>query len=508
MILGAPAARIESAELRDALAAAHATNPDITAARARLRGVDENVGIAKASGRPLLGATSTISQTFDDIGRFRDGGRVLDASADLSVPLYSGGRVRNLTRAADSRVVGSRADLRTIEGDVFTQVVAAYLNVIRDAYLANLSRSYVELLRANLDASQARFRGGDLTRTDVAQSEARLAAARSQLTAAEGDLTTSREEYRRVVGSWPVELESPPPLPTLPSTADIAVEIAVAGAPDLESVSASVRAAGFDVEVARALRRPVLSTSATASYVNYLGSLDRVAGIPSDRGLDQVQTTAVVGLAARIPLYQGGGPAARVRQAQAFESELEEQRVGVERAIIADVRAAFSDFSVATANITSNEVAVAANQLALRGAREENAAGTRTLLDVLNAEQELLESQVALIVAGRDRYVAGFSLLNAMGRAGADLLGLDGGALYDPLPNYERASRSLSDWADSRKAAPSATRTVGPTPLDRPAVAVMAVDAGRLPATESETISRPPISDGPGSAAMPQAPRR
>jgi outer membrane protein len=186
-------------------------------------------------------------------------------------------------------------------------------------------------------------------------------------------------------------------------------------------------------------------------------------------------TSTSVGLNARVPLYQGGLPAARIRQAQAFEGQVLEQVVGTERAVVATTRSAFATYESAQRAIQSNTTAVRANELALEGARAERSVGTRTVLDVLNAEQELLNAQVQLVSAKRDAYVAGFQLLNAMGQAEADDLGLDGGPLYDPLGNYRRVAGNWSDWAGEGRHNAVATRTVTPQEMPTAAPATQGV---------------------------------
>jgi outer membrane protein len=238
----------------------------------------------------------------------------------------------------------------------------------------------------------------------------------------------------------------------LPATADEAARIALANNPDLIAITRQASAAGFDVRVAQAGRLPTVSSVLSGTYVNQLGG--NSGAFPSTG----TQTTA--GLNARIPLYQGGLPAARIRAAQALEGQLLEQTVATERAVVSTTRSAFASYQAAQNAIASNNVAVQANELALEGARAERSVGTRTVLDVLNAEQELLNSQVALVTAKRDAYVAGFQLLNAMGQAEAEDLGLEGGPLYDPLGNYRRVSGNWNDWANDRRHVPVATRTV------------------------------------------------
>ena len=187
------------------------------------------------------------------------------------------------------------------------------------------------------------------------------------------------------------------------------------------------------------------------------------SGSPASGGraaASSTQTTA--GVNATIPIYQGGEPAARIRQAQAIEGQTLEQAVGTERSVVAQTRSAFAAYKAAQEAISSQQTAVEANELALEGARAERSVGTRTVLDVLNAEQELLNSQVSLVTARRDAYVAGFQLLNAMGQAEAQDLGLDGGPLYDPLGNYRHVAGNWNDWANDPRHLPVATPIATP----------------------------------------------
>ncbi len=452
MVLGGAA---QADELRDALVQTYNSNPTIMAQRAQLRSLDEGVAVARARGRPQLSATAGVNQ---DLTRTGGGnGRNFNAGVDFSYPLFNGGSVRNGIRAADERVLAGRAALRATEGDIFTEAVGAYMDVIRDRSIVTLNQNQVRVLETNLQASRDRFEVGDLTRTDVAQSEARLALARSALATAEGRLESSEENYRRVIGELPDELEPPPPLPPLPATPDQAVEIALANNSDLVSIAAQIRAAGRDVSVARADRLPTVSGIGSGRYTNFLGTADDQFG---GTGNSNTQTSTGVGVQARIPIYQGGLVGARVRQAQALQSQLLERGVETERLVVATTRAAFASYQAAQEAIESNQVAVSANTLALEGTRAEQTVGTRNVLDVLNAEQELLNSQVLLVTARRDAYVAGFALLNAMGQAEAEDLNLDGGALYDPVANYRRVNRNASDWDDDPKPQPVSTRTV------------------------------------------------
>ena len=444
-------------DLRDALVSAYQTNPALEAARAGQRAVDAAVPAARAAGLPSLGGTGSYTEFLKKSGSSSTApDRALDLGASLSVPVYSGGAVKNAVRAAETRVSAGLADLRATESGLFAQVVGAYLDVIRDAAIVGLNRNNVQVLDVNLTATRDRFEIGDLTRTDVAQSQARLAQARSDLRTAEATLAGSRENYIRLVGKAPANLQPPPPLPNLPASAEDAVETAFDSNPDLIAARQRSKAAGFDSEAAGAGRLPRISVFSGAAYTNYL---DTLGGAPG-ASVAQHTTEAQAGVRATIPLFQGGLPAAQQRQAQARESATLEQEIGTEREVIATVRTYFQQWKAANDVIASSQTAVDAAALGLEGVRAENSVGNRTILDILNAEQELLNAQVILVRARRNAYVAGFNLLAAMGKAEARDLGLDGGILYDPTVNYARVRGDVFDW--SRDPAPVArsTRTV------------------------------------------------
>jgi outer membrane protein len=458
--------------LRDALVRTYQTNPTLMAERQSLRQRDEDVDIARAAGRPSADIAAQVNRDIYTRHIIGGNGADLSVTGTIRMPLYSGGRVRNNIRAANVRVEAGRADLRATEGDLFTEAVAAYMDVIRDRSIVQLNQNQVRVLETNLQATRDRFEVGDLTRTDVAQSDARLALARSQLSIVEGRLRASEENYRRVIGVIPEDLQPPPPLPNLPGTDEQATQIALGNNADLASIAAQTRAAGYDVRVARGARLPTISANSQTTYFDRLGT--GVAG-QNGVGLNVDNTaSASVGLSFSMPLYQGGGAASRVRRAEAVRGELLETAVAVERLVVSNTNAAFANYRAALLAIESNEIAVAANTLALEGTRAEQTVGTRNVLDVLNAEQELLNSQVLLVTARRDAYVAGFQLLNVMGQAEAEDLNLDGiGPLYDPTVNYNRYNNNWSDWDDGPRIRPSSTRTAPPnnnSPVTEPPV--------------------------------------
>lgn len=472
--------------LQDALAQAYATNPDLQGQRANQRANDENVPIARSQGLPGLNATGSANDNlYNTDATALTPSRQAQLGLNLSQPIYNGGRIRNSVRAAEVRVNAGRANLRGTEADIFTQTVTAYLNVIRDESIVRLNQENVHVLEVNLQATRDRFQVGDLTRTDVAQSEARLALAQSQLRSAEAQLIGSRETYIRVVGTPPGVLAPPPPLPNLPQDVQTAEQVALANNPFLEAAQLARDATRFDTRVAQAGRLPQVSLGVSGSYYDYLGSVGASAqqsGFVRPSG-----KSATVGVQVTMPLFQAGRPAAQVRQAQAREGAAIEQVTLTERGVIAQARSAYASYQAALRVIESTRTAVQANQLSLEGVRAENSVGTRTILDILNAEQELLNSQVQYVTAERDAYVAGFTLLSAMGRAQAKDLNFESRLLYDPNLNYVRVRNRISDWGDDKTPKPVATSTRA-TPPQGPEVIGQPLDP---------VLQRPVDSDRP-----------
>jgi outer membrane protein len=455
--------------LRDSLNAAYQTNPTLAAARAGQRANDENEPIARSRGLPDVDLNAGFTENVKSASNsFTAPARLVTGQLSVGVPVYTGGAVKNAVRAARSRIEAGQSNLRGVESDLFVAVVGAYSDVIRDEAIVGLNRNQVKVLGTNLEATRDRFEVGDLTRTDVAQSEARLSTARSQLESVEAQLISSRERYVQLVGKEPEALVSPPELPNLPASVDAAMATALDHNPDLAAAKKAEEAARFDVASAKASRSPRLQAVANSSYTNFLNSLG--SGIQG-LSFSQTQTAVTAGLQATIPLFQGGGAAAQIRQSQARSGQAMEQLIELERGIVFQIRASYASWRAANAVIVSSEKAVSANTLSLEGVRAENSVGTRSILDILNAEQELLNSQVQLAAAKRNAYVAGFALLAAMGQAEARDLGLDGGALYDPTSNYNRVRGKIWDWSNDPAPSAVSTRTVD-TKAQTPAIMV------------------------------------
>ncbi|MBU6266861.1 MAG: TolC family outer membrane protein [Sphingomonadales bacterium] len=456
-------------DLRAALLSAYESNPQLNAARASQRATDETVPIARADGLPSLNASAQETEYVKQAGGAlnpQSYDRLFALGATMNVPVYSGGGVRNAVAGAETRVAAGKNDLRGSESQVFSQAVAAYMDVILNEAVVRLNQAQVQTLDVNLRATRDRFEIGDLTRTDVAQSQSRLALANGQLQSAQANLANARERYIQIIGRPPVELAPPPPLPGLPANAEDALTVALDHNPDLLAARERAKAARYDTRAAGASRLPKVGLFADAARTDFLNSFAvNGASVPVP-----VTTTADIGVRATIPIFQGGRPTALVKQAQARESAALEGEIGTERAIIAQTRAAWSSWQAANAIIVSSQAAVDAASLSLEGVRAENSVGNRTIIDILNAEQELVNAQLQLVTARRNAYVAGFSLLAAMGHAEARDLGLDGGPLYDPNVHYRAAKATLWDWGSDPAPAAKSTRTVD-TPVQSGTIA-------------------------------------
>jgi len=464
LTLAALAAPAHADNLREALAAAYNTNPTLEAARANQRATDENVPIQRAQGLPSVAVTAThIEFIRQSANAFTAPERNLGVNAQLLVPVYSGGAVRNGIAAAKERIEAGQADLRNSESALFANVVAAYMDVLRTEALVALATNNVAVLRTNLEATSDRFQIGDLTITDVAQSRSRLAVAEGDLQSAEANLIAARETYARLVGNAPGELEAPPPLPGLPDTVGAAIVTALENNPNLDAAKQRAEAAGFDTKAAGAGRLPTVGVFVNGDYSDFYGTL----GGPISASFAQSEKTANAGVRVTIPLFQGGLPAARQRQAGARESAALEDVIAAERQIIAETRATYANWQAANGVIRSAQAAVEAAELSLEGVRAEQSIGNRQILDVLNAEQELVNARAQLVTARRNAYVAGFNLLALMGRAEARDLNLDtGGPLYDPQVNADRVSSKMWDWDRDPDPEAKSTRTVDIPPAN------------------------------------------
>lgn len=430
LILALPGAA--SAEtLEDALALAYRTNPTIRAERARLRATEELKAQAWANALPQISAgaaysKSTDTQTINAAVFDPNASGTAEREFDLETksvqvqgeqPLFTGLRNLNAIRQARARVRAGGAQLAAVEQDVLQRVATAYFDVVRDManYQSNLNN--VEVLIRQQAEAELRFEVGEVTRTDVAQADARLAQARAQLAAAQAQLAVSRAFYAELVGGLPGTLDPDPPLPEVPESLDEAVELARAYAPSVIAAREQAEAARRQVAIAKGAFSPTISANASYQY----------ADEPSTFVLQDESYS--YGLRASMPIFLGGLNLSRVREARALHDSALETVAQSERAAERATAAAFEQLVAARQTIVSAKAQVAANELALTGVRREAQLGVRTTLDVLDAEQEYLNARVALANARRNERVAAFALLAATGLLTPEAIGVDSGRL-------------------------------------------------------------------------------
>jgi outer membrane protein len=421
--------------LAAAVASAYETNPELGAQRDAVRVIDEQVPQALAPGRPQIGARVSFDQA--GLSAFSDNGRTYSAGLQLSQSLYQGGRVGTSTSAAENRILAARARLRAIENQIVLQVVTAYADVIRFERVVELNKNQVKVLERERQATGDRFEVGDVTRTDVAQSEARLATAQSNLIVGENNLAAARQAYLRVVGRLPEALEPMPALPPMPTNAGSAVDFARENNPALLAARFDEAAARYDVKTAERQFLPSVDLAVSGGYTKYEGGGGGANFVRE--GQFWAQDAAVT---ATIPFFQGGAIGSSVRQAKARQSQLMETISTTSRQTEENVTNSFNQLRAARAVIEATKVGVSANTLAAEGVRQENLVGTRTVIEVLNAESELLLSETNLVAARREEQVAAYSLLASVGAAEAVVLGVPV-AEYDATANAKVVRRKL-----------------------------------------------------------------
>ncbi len=425
---------VSAQSLEEALAAAYQSNPTLEAQRAQLRATDELVPQARSGFLPNV-------EISGDVGRVRTEqgaqvGVISPRNVDLNVsqPIYRGGRTSAGVSRAENLVQSQRATLIAAEQDVLLDAATAYLNVVRDQAVLDLNINNEQVLRRQLEASQDRFRVGEITRTDVSQAESRLARALADRIQAEGLLSASRAEYARLVGAAPGKLNQPSPTIALPNTLDETVSLAVDNNPTVISAKFAEAAAEDGVDVARGQLLPSVSV---------VGNVGRSW---NQTRQDTFSDSASVVARVTVPLYQAGLATAQVREAKQTASQRRAQVEAQVRASREVAIRAWEALVTARASIQALRSQVRSAEIALEGVRQEATVGSRTVLDVLDAEQELLNARVQLVRSQRDELVAAFQVLSATGQLTAGRLGLPVQS-YDYEANYREVRNKL--WGTS-----------------------------------------------------------
>lgn len=437
--------------LTQALSAAYKFNPKLDAARAAQRATDEEVPRALSGYRPSVTgqATTGYQNTNSNVGTANTGTlHPRTYSVGVVQPIFRGFRTVNAVNGAEATVRAGRETLRLSEQSVLLEAVTAFGDVVRDQNIVKLRENNVTVLTRDLKATQDRFNVGEVTRTDVAQAQARRALAVSALDLAKANLQSSRASFERVIGHPPAGLVAPNPTKLVPKSQQEAIEIALRESPTIVAALYREQAARYAIETIRGELLPTVQLES-----NYGKSFDTA---PTATGsISEIEQTTVTGRVT-VPFYTGGEVQARVRQAKHTHvqrlQEIEQNRTEQQ----AQVVQAWSNMVAARAQVESDQASVDANRIALAGVREEERVGQRTLLDVLNAEQELLNSEVNLATDRRNLLVASYSVLAAIGRLNAQELAVSE-SVYDPEQNYHNTRRKAFDtsitYGDGRREA-------------------------------------------------------
>ncbi len=441
--LSAPAVPAGAETLADAIALAYQSNPTLQAQRALQRSVDETYVQARAGWRPTLGAqvTANWAETQTPIaGRgvdlngdgvpdsFGSGGvrRSNRGSGGLSFtqPLWTGGRVAASVNAANADVLAGRENLRRLEASILVQVIQAYSDTRRDLESVRIRQENVNVLTRQLQESQARFDVGEVTRTDVAQSQARLAQAQALLQTTVSQLAITRSGYAALVGQNPGELAPEPSLAyMLPNDPDEAYRVAEQFNPQLRAQQFAEQSSRARVAGARAERMPNVSANFTVGHSGVIDPFD-----PRENFGRNISASVT----ASVPIFTGGLTTSRVRQSVERNNADRITTEGVRRNVLQGVTQFWSQLIASRANITSSEQQVAAARIAAEGTRQEQQVGLRTTIDVLNAEQELRQAELNQVSSRRDEYVAAANVLATMGR-------LEARNLIPSVPQYDAA---------------------------------------------------------------------
>lgn len=432
-LLGTPA---YADTLTEALAKAYNSNPDLAAARAALRAADESAPQARAGYRPTVTASASASRTTTDNKTLTDDDYTSKvAQLSIQQPLFRGGRTSAAISQADSLIAAQRAVLVSAEQQVMMSGVEAYLNVLRDQSVLDLNKNNEAVLTRQLRATKDRFSVGEVTRTDVSQAEARLSGATAARVQAEGALESSKAAYERLFGEKPSNLKKPIDAKlNLLNSLDELIEAAQANSPAVQAALNSNAAANAALDGVKGERLPTIVAEGTLrrSYDNGSSSYDR-------------QDAAVAGVGITWPLYEAGATSSRIREAKQTLSRRGSELESAKRGAIETATKAWEQYQTSIASRTSRQSQVSAAQIALDGVREEANVGNRTVLDTLNAEQELLDARVGLVRAEHDEILSQYQLLAAIGHLTARELQL-------PVEYYDEtaySNRVRSQWIGS-----------------------------------------------------------
>ncbi len=425
--------------LNDVLAFTYENNPTIMAQRTNLKATDESVAKAKSGYRPVILAQGSIGRAhnkleYDDIlGDATYNQTPTNLTVSVVQPVFSGLSTYQTVRVAKSQVKAGRANLLDTEQMVFLEAIGAYMDVIRDRAVLDLQINNEKVLKKHLESYKKKFRVGELTRTDIAQAEARLSGAKANRIAAEGQLQVSKANYRDVIGQEPIDLKDVLAVDQgLPQSLDEALSQSLTENPKIKTAEYLQMASKYDVKAKQGELSPSVDLTAAAGRQTKNTSVDKN---------DYWQVAANLS----VPLYQSGAEYADVRASKQIANQYRILLEKARRAVTADTTSAWESYTATKAQIVSIKDQIKASKTALDGVIREANVGQRTVLDVLDAEQEHLDNQVQLVRAHREEVISAYRLLSAIGKLTPNGLGL-AVEQYDPKVHYEEVKNKWIGW--------------------------------------------------------------
>ncbi|MBQ8480952.1 MAG: TolC family outer membrane protein [Alphaproteobacteria bacterium] len=400
----------------DAMSEAYKTNPTLHGERAASGAVNEDAALARSGFRPII----AVGGSYTDSHTRRTGTNTTDGYSkgyrgSVTQPIFSGFQTYNSVKAADSSAKAEIQNLYDVEQAVLLDASSAYLDVVRDEAIVKLQENNEHLLKKQLDETMARFSVGEVTRTDVAQSRASYAQAQSDLISAQGNLAISRDDYRRIIGKSPENVHFPENLSDMfPREFDAAMGYAKANNYTLLAAQKALKAAKYNVKS---------NEGALLPEVNFTASSGKNT-VSNHNGINPTTRSNEYTVEMNMPLYAGGATRAKIRKSKYQRWEAQERLRSAERAVVSGVTASWEMMQTSKSNISAIQEQIKASAIALEGTQKEEALGNRTVLDVLNAYQTLLLSQVNEVQARHDYYLSGLQLMQAMGKLTAQKLGL------------------------------------------------------------------------------------
>lgn len=421
LYLGTSGVALQAQTLAEAMISAYTYNPAIQAKQFEVESASEFKSQARADYFPSVEAVASGGVEYNDISSVDETQTLnpLSVTVGVSQLVYDWGRTGHTVDSAKAGVNNAMANLDTTEQTALIEAVRAYMDVTRDIRLVELAENNVTVLTNQLDAAKARFEVGEVTRTDVSQATARLALARSNLTIRRGQLAQSRQSYLRATGVMPTDLADPPPLPDLPDTLEDAIAIAMESDPRLQAAQFAIDASEADIKVVQAdlLPRFTLDGNVTSS---------------SEQSQEDVKrNSAAISLNMSAPIFLGGRNYSRIRQARSDANTRRAELQDTARLVREAAAVAWEQLQAAQSTIVVSEEQIRAAEVAFEGVKEETKVGFRTTLDLLDAEQELLEARTNLVSAIRDEQVAAYELLESIGLLNVEHLGLEVAAVSE-----------------------------------------------------------------------------